>query len=214
MPAVIYSDNHLLCLDKPGGLLTQPSGTSRDSLEYRGKEWIRQQTGKPGNIFLEAVHRIDAAACGLVLFARTSKALSRLNQAMREGHCRKEYRVLVEGHPSTRHSVLVDHIVHEEHRARIVSSNVDGSDEANLEYWVLEEMDGFSLLKVVLGSGRYHQIRAQLAHLGNPVAGDRLYGAETRFRANGAIALQHYCLEIQHPVTREDMQFHSNIRLM
>ena len=201
-------------MDKPGGLLTQPSGTSRDSLEKQGKDWIRQQTGKPGNVFLEAVHRIDAVACGLVLFARTSKALSRLNQAMREGHCKKEYRALVEGRIKTGHGVLLDHIVHEEHRARIVSRDADGAAEARLEYWVLEERDGFSLLKVILGSGRYHQIRAQLGHLGNPIAGDRLYGAKTHFRANGSIALQHYCLEIQHPVTHDEMQFHSNIRLI
>lgn len=214
MPEIIYSDNHLLCLDKPGGLLTQPSGTDRDSLESQGKEWIRQQTGKPGNIFLEAVHRIDAVACGVVLFARTSKALSRLNQAIREGSCRKEYRVLVEGCPDNRHGLLRDFLVHDEHKARIVERGAPMAAEAQLEYWVLREADGFALLKVLLGSGRYHQIRAQLAHIGHPVVGDRHYGAHSRFSDNGSIALQHYCLTIEHPVSHNEMTFRSGLTLI
>ena len=214
MPDVIYSDNHLLCLDKPGGLLTQPSGTDKASLEGQGKDWIRQQTGKPGNIFLEAVHRIDAAACGIVLFARTSKALSRLNQSLRDGDCRKEYRVLVEGCPRQRHCVLRDLIVHDEGMARIVGEDESKALEARLEYWVLEETGNFALMKVLLGSGRYHQIRAQLAHIGNPIVGDRRYGAHSRFGGNGAIALQHYCLTIKHPVSRNEMRFQSKLKLI
>ena len=214
MPEIIYSDNHLLCLDKPGGLLTQPSGTGRISLEEQGKDWIRQQTGKTGNIFLEAVHRIDAVACGVVLFARTSKALSRLNQAIREGDCSKEYRVLVEDCPKQRHAVLQDYMVHDEHRARIVEKGTPNAAMARLEYWVLDERGGIALLKVLLCSGRYHQIRAQFAHLGNPIVGDRHYGAHSRFGESGAIALQHYCLKIRHPVTHNEMSFHSKYNLI
>ena len=214
MPEIIYSDNHLLCMDKPGGLLTQPSGTDRDSLESQGKCWIRQQTGKTGNIFLEAVHRIDAAACGVVLFARTSKALSRLNQAIREGACRKEYRVLVEGCPKNRHTILRNFIIHDEHKARIVEGCTPKAAEAQLEYWVLKETGGFALLKVLLGSGRYHQIRAQMAHIGHPIVGDRHYGAHSQFSDNGSIALQHYCLAIRHPVSHDEMTFQSRLTLI
>ncbi len=214
MPDIIYSDNHLLCLDKPGGLLSQPSGTSRDSLESQGREWIRQQTGKTGNIFLEAVHRIDAAACGVVLFARTSKALSRLNAAVREGRCSKEYRVLVEGRMKVHRAELRNMMLHCGHHAEIVRPGTSGAKEAHLEYEVLEEDGGCSLLKVMLGSGRYHQIRAQLSFAGHPVVGDVRYGSKLRYRGNGAIALQHYCLTLAHPVGGAEMIFQSQIGLV
>ncbi len=212
MLSIIHEDNHLLCLDKPGGLLTQPSGTERVSLEEQAKAWIKERYSKPGAVFLEAVHRIDAAACGIVLFARTSKALSRLTSAIREGRCLKEYRVLVEGRPKRKAGELHDWLRHDEHRAFIVRPDSEGAKEAVLTYETLEERDGTTLVKVMLKSGRYHQIRAQFAHFGCPVVGDVRYGATIAYR-HGCIALQHYRLVIEHPVTHEQMSFFSKILL-
>lgn len=213
MLSIIFQDNHLLCLDKPGGMLTQPSGTDRESLEGLAKDWIKQEFNKPGQVFLEAVHRIDAPACGIVLFARTSKALSRMTQAIREGRCRKEYRVLVEGCPKASFGELRDWLRHDEHYAHIARKGDPEAREARLSYEVLEKRpDGVSLLRVLLDSGRYHQIRAQFAHAGCPVLGDARYGAKRAYR-RGCIALQHFCLEIEHPVTHETLTFRSNITL-
>ncbi|MBQ7650328.1 MAG: RNA pseudouridine synthase [Victivallales bacterium] len=212
MLSIIHEDNHLFCLDKPGGLLTQPSGTEKMSLEDQAKAWLKEKYSKPGAVFLEAVHRIDAAACGIVLFARTSKALSRLTSAIRDGSCSKEYRVLVEGSPKRKSGELRDWLIHDEHRSIVVSPNSKDAKEAVLTYETLDVRDGMTLLKVMLGSGRYHQIRAQFANAGCPVVGDARYGSSIPYR-RGCIALQHYCLSIEHPVTHERMQFTSKIAL-
>lgn len=212
MLSIIYQDNHLLCLDKPGGLLTQPSGTDRDSLEAQGKAWIKTEYNKPGAVFLEAAHRLDAAACGVVLFARTSKALSRLNAAIREGKCQKEYRALVEGCPARNAARLKNWLRHDEHFATVVTGPEEGARESFLDYEVLEKRGRFTLLKVILGSGRYHQIRAQLAYLGVPIAGDSRYGAATVYH-QGCVALQHYCLRLNHPVGGGELCLKSSLVL-
>lgn len=202
-PAIIYCDNHLLCLDKPAGLLTQPSGTERDSLEAQAKAWLKREFNKPGAVFLEAVHRIDAPVCGVVLFARTSKALSRLNEAVRNGACSKEYRALVSGVPRAKSATLEDWLMHDDHLARVVPKGTPEAHRARLSYELLDaRQDGLSLLRVRLETGRYHQIRAQLAHAGLPIVGDAKYGSALPYRA-GCIALQHYCLKVPHPVTKE-----------
>ena len=205
--SIIFEDNHLLCLDKPGGLLTQPSGTTQDSLEAQAKAYLKEKYQKPGAVFLEAVHRIDRPVCGVVLFARTSKALSRLNEAMRAGECEKEYRAVVSGIPRARKGTLRNFLVHDEHFARVVPSGTPGAKEAVLSYVVLEERGaGQAFLKILLGSGRYHQIRAQLSHAGHPIVGDARYGSAVSYRA-GCIALQNWRLSIRHPVTHEQLSF-------
>ena len=203
---VIYCDNHLLVLDKPGGLLTQPSGTLEDSLESRGKQWLKSEFGKPGGVFLEAVHRIDRAACGIVLFARTSKALSRLNASMRAGECEKTYLALVEGLPPAGKGRLEDWLVHGDHEAVAVPAGTLGGKLAVLDYEVVGAGPAGTLLRVRLGSGRYHQIRVQLARAGLPILGDQRYGARRPWIAAG-IALQHCRLRLPHPVTRQWLDF-------
>ncbi len=212
-PSIVYVDNHLLCLDKPGGLLTQPSGTDRDSLEAWGKAWVKVEYHKPGAVFLEAVHRIDAPVCGLVLFARTSKALSRLNEAVRNGECTKEYRVLVAGVPKAPQAELRNWLTHDDHLARVVPQGTPNAHLATLQYELLERRpNNTSLLKVLLGSGRYHQIRVQLSHAGFPIAGDSKYGAKLAYR-EGCIALQHYRLTVPHPISKELLTFTSALTL-
>ena len=203
---IIYCDNHLLVLDKPGGLLTQPSGTAEDSLESRGKQWLKGEFNKPGAVFLEAVHRIDRAATGIVLFARTSKALSRLNASMRAGECDKTYLALVEGTPPVAAGRLEDWLVHGDHAAAVVPAGIAGAKLAVLDYEVVAAGPGGVLLRIRLGSGRYHQIRVQLARAGMPIVGDGRYGARRR-PADAGIALQHCRLRLPHPVSREIMDF-------
>ncbi|NLE54822.1 MAG: RNA pseudouridine synthase [Lentisphaerae bacterium] len=204
---VLYVDNHLLALNKPAGLLTQPSGTSEDNLEDRAKAWVKAEYHKPGAVFLEAVHRIDRPVAGVVLFARTSKALSRLNEAMRRGDCEKIYLALVTGDLPGPDGALNDWLLHGDHRADVVPAGTPGAKAAVLTYTVLRRSAGRSLLRIVLGSGRYHQIRAQLAQAGCPIVGDHKYGSPERWLSADGIALQHATLRICHPVTREAMVF-------
>lgn len=210
---VLWVDNHVLALDKPWGLLSQPSGTEDESLEAQGKAWIKEKFGKPGAVFLEAVHRIDKPVCGLVLFARTSKALSRMSAAVREGRVEKVYRAIVSGHLAAERGTLRSWLVHEAHHARAVAAGFPGAREASLDYRVLSVGELTSHLEIVLGTGRYHQIRVQLAQAGHPIIGDERYGARLRFRP-GAIALQHYRLSFPHPVSGEQIVVQSRFELV
>lgn len=204
---IVFIDNHMLAADKPHNLLTQPSGTGRDSLEAQAKLFIKNEFHKPGNVFLEAVHRIDRQACGIVLFARTSKALSRLTEQIRNGSCRKIYRALVTGRLPQTEGILEDWLVHDDFKAAVVPAGSDGAKRATLRYRLLEtRTDGHSLLEIQLETGRYHQIRAQLAHAGCPIVGDDRYGSKEPYK-NGAVALQHASLTVLHPITKEPITF-------
>lgn len=199
--AILFEDNHLLAANKPPGLLTQPSGRREDSLEARAKEWIRRTKAKPGAVFLHAVHRLDRDVSGVVLFARTSKALSRLQEQMRGRRVVKIYHALVEGLPPHEAGVLEDWLTHGTHRAHVAKPDTRDAKLARLEYRCLRHDDGRTLVEVQLETGRYHQIRAQLAAAGCPIAGDARYGS--RHPTPGRIALHHRRLEIEHPVRKE-----------
>ncbi len=207
--AVLYEDNHLLVLNKEPGLLTQPvPSDSRDSLEDLAKTYLKQKYNKPGRVFLHAVHRIDRQVSGLVIFARTDKALSRLNQAMRERRIVKIYHALVEGEATgapgeTIH--LRHYLSHQSHVARVSRKQLPGSREATLAYSVLKKGEELSLLEVYLDTGRYHQIRAQLAFAGHPVLGDRKYGAASGFDDGTAIGLHSRNSRFPHPVRNETL---------
>jgi 23S rRNA pseudouridine1911/1915/1917 synthase len=209
---ILMLDNHLLAVDKPGGLLTQPSGSDGDSLEKQVKAWVKEKFNRPGNVFLEAVHRIDKPVCGIVLFARSSKALSRMNQSVRNRLVGKVYRARVEGKMRRNKERLENFLIHDAFRARVVSAETPEARLASLSYTVLQAGSNASLLEIILETGRYHQIRAQLAHLGNPVLGDRKYGATTPWHQDG-IALQHYRLTFPHPVGGKEITLHSQLRI-
>jgi 23S rRNA pseudouridine1911/1915/1917 synthase len=203
---ILYVDNHLLALNKPAGLVTQPSGAHADSLESRAKDWVRQTYAKPGEVFLEAVHRIDRPVSGVVLFARTSKALSRLNESVRERDLRKLYWAVVEGSPDPAQGRLEHWLVHESHQARVVSAGTPEARLATLDYAAVRAQGGQTLLEILLHTGRYHQIRVQLAQRGWPVVGDSRYGARTAL-PGGVIALHHRELTVDHPVKHEPLTF-------
>lgn len=197
---IIYEDNHLLAVNKPAGLLTQPSGTSQESLEALCKQWIKEKYHKPGNVFLEAAHRLDKPVSGIVLFARTSKALSRLHASLREKKALKIYLALVDKPPILAEGILEHYLLHDSHHTRIVGSTTPGAQFARLNYRLLGPKKEGYLLEIHLETGRYHQIRAQLAAAGFPIWGDERYGSQ-RYLPGNQIALHHHRLEIDHPVT-------------
>jgi len=209
---ILFSDNHLLAVDKPPGTLTQDSGTGARNLEDWAREWIRKEKNKPGAVFLNAVHRIDRVVGGVVLFARTSKALSRLTGDVRARRCRKTYEALVEGAPTEPEGRAIHWLVHAERRAECAREGTPGAKRAVLRYRVLEREEDVSRLEIELETGRYHQIRAQLSALGTPILGDAKYGAKRSFREEG-IALLHARLEIRHPVRKDPILFESRRKL-
>ncbi len=210
----LFLDNHLLVLDKPWGLLTQPSGTTEPSLEEQGKAFLKEHFAKPGAVFLEAVHRIDRVVGGVVLFARTSKALERLNAAQREKRITKVYHARVWGVPKNTEGTLEDYLVHDDFHARVVPPGTPEARLCKLNYKVMGAKDGTALLEIGLETGRYHQIRTQLAHAGWPICGDTKYGAPnttTKFAPNNGIALVSYAIIVPHPVSKEVTEIHSKL---
>jgi 23S rRNA pseudouridine1911/1915/1917 synthase len=206
MPQLIYIDNHLLVVIKPAGMLTQKDQTGSFSLEEWAAEWVKKTYQKGGNVFLHAVHRLDKSASGIVLFARSSKALSRLNQSMREKQFKKTYHAFVEGRPSMERGTLEHYLFHGDHKAIVVPPSDQRGKLARLHYQLLSFENGKSLLKIELETGRYHQIRAQLAAMGCPIVGDKRYGSKELF-GEGKIALHHSILTFSHPVTKLPLCF-------
>ena len=202
----LFEDNHLLVLNKPAGLLTQPSGTEQESLEGQAKAWIKQRDHKPGNVFLEAVHRLDKPVSGVVVFCKTSKALSRLNISMKAKKTRKFYWAWVEGTLQTDNGVLENYLQHDDFHARVVDEAHPDAKLARLRYHVLKRTKERTLVEIELETGRYHQIRVQFAHIGHPIWGDSKYGARHAY-APGCIALHHRRLEIPHPISQTLMVF-------
>lgn len=202
---ILYEDNHLLAVNKPAGLLTQPSGTSQVSLEALCKVWIKEKYQKPGNVFLEAAHRLDKPVSGVVLFARTSKALPRLHALLRERKASKIYLALVERPPDPPEGILEHALLHEEHQARVVPTGTPQAQLARLRYKLIRKAKQGYLLEIELETGRYHQIRAQLAAIGLPIIGDSRYGSNKSLSVD-QIALHHLRLEITHPVTQAQLQ--------
>lgn len=210
---ILYSDNHLLIVNKPAGIPTQTEGSVEKGLDFFAKEWIKETCQKAGNVFLEPAHRLDKPVSGLVLFARTSKALSRLQQMMRDREVEKNYYALIEGALPHKQGVLEHYLIHEEHRARVVPSSFPGAKQAILDYRLIETRGPLSLIEIKLETGRYHQIRAQLSVSKCPIVGDRRYGSFTPFH-EGAIALHHGKLAFLHPVKKEQLEIESLINFM
>ena len=193
---ILYLDNHLLAVNKPAGLLTQPNNTDAPSLESLAKAYLKKKFKKNGNVFLHSVHRLDKPVSGIVLFARTSKALSRLNAQMRNKAIQKIYFAQVEGHLKSLNGTLKHTLAHGSHRARLSPTG----KEALLSYTICKTYANSTLVEIDLQTGRYHQIRAQFAHIGHPIVGDTTYGSTQK---SSRISLHHGKMIFEHPISKE-----------
>lgn len=202
---IIFIDNHLIAVTKPAGLLTQPDRNTDESLIDQTRQWIKEKYNKPNNIFLGLVHRLDRNVSGVVLFARTSKAASRLSKQFREGTPKKHYRAIVLGKLKEEHTTLVHYLRKEKSlRATVFPRETPTAKRSELSYEVIYSLEKKSLLEVSLSTGRFHQIRAQMAFIGHPILGDVKYGAPEPL-PNQEIALYAHKLVFSHPVSNEEI---------
>lgn len=201
---IIYEDNHLLAVNKRSGDLVQPDKSSASALEDEVKAYIKVRDNKPGAVYLGVMHRIDRPVSGVVLFAKSSKALVRMNEQIRRGEIEKRYWALVEQRPvvevaELKHYILRDNRVN---KSRALSTPKGDSKEARLRYQVIGASKSYTLVEVELLTGRHHQIRAQLSAIGSPIKGDLKYGAR-RSNPDGGISLHSRRMSFVHPVTKE-----------
>lgn len=207
---IFYEDNHLLVIYKPAGLIMQQDFRNKANLLDLAKLWIKSRYAKPGNVFMGMVHRLDGPVAGVVVLARTSKAAARLSEQFRQGIVEKHYLAVVHGHPPKPEGHLVQFLVRNGRYSRIAVEDVFGAQRAALSYRLLEAGQNQSLLQITLQTGRRHQIRTQLAHLGCPILGDVAYGA-AHSMAHGCIALLARELTFVHPVRKTRLQFQSPV---
>lgn len=204
---VLYEDNHLIAINKRPGDLVQGDKTGDVPLPEIVKDYIKKKYDKPGAVFLGVIHRLDRPTSGIVVFARTSKALSRMNSLFSARQSKKTYWALVAGKPHPESSRL-EHFLKrnpKQNKSYAYPKEVPDSKKAILSYRTLQQLDRYSLLEVDLETGRHHQIRCQLSALGHPIKGDLKYGAQ-RSNANGSIHLHARKLEFVHPVKKEDLK--------
>ena len=177
---VLYEDNHLIAVIKPAGLATQGDETGDVCLMDVVKDYLKEKYNKPGKVFLGLLHRLDRPVSGIVLLAKTSKGASRLSEQIRNHEMKKEYSALVIGKLKNKKGTLINFLKHNEknNKAEIFDREVADSQRAELDYEAVKEIKGNTLVKINLKTGRHHQIRAQFAHLGHPLAGDIKYGAK------------------------------------
>lgn len=183
---ILYEDNHLIAVKKPAGELVQGDASGEPSLMDRVKAFIKDRDKKSGNVFLGLVHRLDKPVEGIVLFAKTSKGASRISEQFRERRTKKIYRAIIEGKMSPESGALTAKMVKNEAARKAEIS--DEGKEAKLAYRTISKNDDLSLLEIELGTGRFHQIRAQLSEAGHPIVGDIKYGSRTPM-PYGTIAL-------------------------
>lgn len=201
---VVYEDNHIIIVNKRSGEIVQGDKTGDEPLSETVKAYIKEAYHKPGNVFLGVVHRLDRPVSGLVVFAKTSKALSRLNEMFRVGDVHKTYWAIVKDKPAVEEGTLTHWLVRNEkqNKSYAYDREVPRSKKALLHYRLIGCTDRYSLLEVQLMTGRHHQIRCQLARMGCPIKGDLKYGAP-RSNPDGSISLLARKVELVHPVSKE-----------
>lgn len=203
---IVFEDNHLLIINKKAGQLVQGDKTGDASLLDVIKNFIKKRDQKPGNVFLGLVHRIDRPTSGLVIYAKTSKSLTRLTQMVKNREIRKTYWAVVAKEMIPQSQRLVHYLQKNEktNKSTVFIKPTENAKEAILNYQILKSLDNFQLLEIDLETGRHHQIRAQLSKIGVPIKGDLKYGA-ARSNADGGIHLHARRLEFIHPVTKESL---------
>ena len=203
---VIYEDNHIIIVSKRSGEIVQGDKTGDEPLGESVKRYIKEAYAKPGNVFLGVVHRLDRPVSGLVMFARTSKALPRLNKMFAGSDVHKTYWAIVKDMPPKPEGTLIHWLVRNEkqNKSYAYDKEVPNSKRAELDYKVIGRSDNYYLLEVNLKTGRHHQIRCQLAKMGCPIKGDLKYGAK-RSNPDGSICLHSRRMEFIHPVSQKQI---------
>lgn len=204
MVEILYEDNHIIAVYKRSSDLAQGDKTGDTSLDNEVKKYLAEKYKKPGEVFLGVVHRLDRPVSGVILFARTSKALERLNEMFREKQVKKTYLAIVKERPPEDEATITHFLKKNEaqNKSYVYDTEVKGSKEASLTYRMKGRSEKYYLLEVELHTGRHHQIRAQLAKIGCPVKGDLKYGFP-RSNEDGGISLFARKLEFIHPVKKE-----------
>lgn len=209
---VVYEDNHVIIVSKRAGEIVQGDKTGDEPLNDMVRRYIKEAYAKPGNVFLGVVHRLDRPVSGLVMFARTSKALPRLNNMFRASEIHKTYWAIVKNEPPKPEGTLVDWIVRNEERNKSYAYDheVPYSKKAILDYKVIARGDNYYLLEINLHTGRHHQIRCQLSKMGCPIKGDLKYGSP-RSNPDGSICLHARRMEFVHPVSKKEIRVEAEV---
>ncbi len=205
---VLYEDNHLIVVNKKPSEIVQGDKTGDVPLVELVKQYLGEKYQKPGKVFLGVVHRIDRPTSGVVIFARTSKALARMNQMLKDRKLKKNYLAVVKNPPNPSEGKLIHHLLKNEkqNRSYVVDPNKPGAKKADLIYRTVGRSDNYYLVEVELLTGRHHQIRAQLSAIGSPIKGDLKYGFD-RSNPDGSIHLHARSVELEHPVLKLPLSF-------
>ena len=209
---VLYEDNHLIVVNKRAGDIVQGDKTGDLPLSGVVKEYIAEKYNKPGEVFLGVVHRLDRPTTGIVVFARTSKALARLNKMFSERETEKTYWAIVKNMPPENDATLIHYLKRnaKQNKSYAYLKEVPESKKAVLHYKVIKQLNNYCLLEIILETGRHHQIRSQLSFIGSPVKGDLKYGFD-RSNPDGSIHLHARRLKLLHPVLKEEFIFEAQV---
>ena len=208
MVKVIYEDNHLLVVEKSVNILSQGDDTNDKDMVNLLKNYVKEKYNKPGNVFFGLVHRLDRPVGGVMVFAKTSKAASRLSEQVRNKSFKKTYRAVIHGTMNKKEDTLKDYLYKNKktNMVSVVNKNHKEAKNAELDYETLQSKNNFSLVQIDLKTGRPHQIRVQFASRKHPLFGDQRYGQDVN-KVGQQIALWSYKIEITHPTTKEKMEF-------
>ena len=203
---VLFEDNHIIIVNKRAGDITQGDKTGDKPLSDVVKEYVKDKYNKPGLVFIGTVHRLDRPTSGIVIFARTSKALERLNKMLRDKTIQKTYWALVKNAPKTPANTLTNFLKKDtkKNKSFVYKKEIEGSKNAILHYTVLKKLENYFLIEIDLETGRHHQIRTQLAHIGSAIKGDLKYGFP-RSNKDGSISLHARKIKFIHPVSKEEI---------
>ena len=207
---VIYEDNHLLAVEKPVNVLSQGDNTEDPDMLTLLKEYIKVKYDKPGNVYMGLVHRLDRPVGGVMVFAKKSKAASRLSDQIRKREFKKVYITVVRGTPKNKKDTLEHYLLKDKrtNTVKVVSESTEGAKQAVLDYEVLASNEELSIVRVNLHTGRPHQIRVQFSSIGCPVYGDQKYGAHIN-KPGQQIALWSYEITCSHPTKKDEVVFKS-----
>lgn len=206
---VIFEDNHLIAVNKKSGEIVQGDKTGDEPLSERVKKYLKVKYNKPGNVFLGTIHRIDRPTSGIVIFAKTSKALSRMNEKFRQNKISKTYWAIVKNRLPKKNDLLEHYLLKNQKKNKSFLSTEEKGKLSILEYNFLNNLNNYFLYEIFPRTGRHHQIRVQLSNMGSPIKGDLKYGAK-RSNPNGGINLHAKKIDFNHPVTKGSISIEAN----